>query len=81
MGRLGEKLRRAVRQARRWLDFVIGLAFLFFAAAGGEISLRMWKEHQHHPENGLAAFALFASFTVVLIIFGLYSFAKARSVR
>lgn len=81
MGRLGDRFRRTLRQAKRLLDFVMGLAFLLFAAAGGEVALRLWKEHVNHPEHSLAGFDVIASFTVVLIIFSLYSFAKARSVR
>lgn len=81
MKKLGEGFKRTIRQLRRLWDLLIGLAFLVLAGAGGEVSLRLWKEHQTHPEHGLVSFGLLASFTVLLIIFSLYSFAKARSVR
>jgi TRAP-type C4-dicarboxylate transport system permease small subunit len=81
VGRISEQFRRVVRQARRVLELIVGLAFLFLAGAGGEVSFRLWKEHRNHPEQGMATFGLVASFTVLLIIFSLYSFARARSVR
>ncbi len=58
-----------------------GFAFLLLALAGAAVSYSEWQHYRQAPEIGVARFGLLAGFTVLLIIFGLYSFAKARSVR
>ena len=60
---------------------LVGLAFLVLAVAGASVSFWEWQYYLKSPSVGLVRFVLFASFTVLLIIFCLYSFAKARSVR
>jgi hypothetical protein len=60
---------------------LVGLAFLVLAAAGATVSFSEWQHYLESPSVGLVHFVMYASFTVVLIIFCLYSFAKARSVR
>ena len=60
---------------------LVGLAFLVLAALGVLVSYSEWEYHLRSPSVGLARFVLLASFTVILIIFCLYSFAKARSIR
>jgi hypothetical protein len=60
---------------------LVGLAFLILAVAGASISFSEWQYYLKSPSVGLVRFVLVASFTVLLIIFGLYSFAKARSIR
>ena len=62
------------RNAQRLFHMLVGLAFLVLAAAGATVSLS-------ERERDLTVSLVVASFTIVLIIFGLYSFAKARSIR
>ncbi len=60
---------------------LVALAFLVLSIAGAVVSFEEWKFYRQAPGVGLARFALLSSFTVLLIIFCLYSFVKARSVR
>ncbi len=60
---------------------LVGLVFLLLSAAGATVSLKLWGEYRNAPAEGWASFGMVASFTVLLIIFCLYSFAKARSIR
>jgi hypothetical protein len=60
---------------------LVGLAFLFLAAAGAAVCFSEWRFYHRAPSVGLVRFGVVAGFTVILIIFGLYSFVKARSVR
>ncbi len=60
---------------------LVGLAFLFLAMAGASVSFVEWRSYRQAPSVGLWRFSLLAGFTVLLIIFGLYSFTKARNVR
>jgi hypothetical protein len=60
---------------------LVGLAFLILAVAGASVSVSEWQYYLKSPSVGLVRAILFASFTVVLIIFCLYSFLKARSIR
>jgi membrane protein implicated in regulation of membrane protease activity len=60
---------------------LVGLVFLALAAAGAEVSFSEWQDYLKSPSVGLVRFVLVASFTVLLVVFSLYSFAKARSVR
>jgi hypothetical protein len=59
----------------------VGLAFLVMAAAGVTVSFSEWQFYLQSPSMGLVRFFLVAGFTVLLIIFCLYSFVKARSIR
>ena len=74
-------LSRGWRQARRWLNLLIGLVFLTLAGAGATVTLAEWHFYRQDPATGMLRFDLLAGFTVILVLFGLYSFAKARSVR
>ena len=60
---------------------LLGLVFLVLAAFGASESFSEWRRHVRSPSEGLVSFILYTSFTVLLVIFGLYSFAKARSIR
>jgi hypothetical protein len=60
---------------------LVGLAFLMLAVAGVSVSVSEWQYYLSSPSVGLVRAVLFASFTVLLIIFCLYSFLKARSIR
>ena len=72
---------RWFRQTRRLFHTLVGLAFLFLALGGVHVSLTEWQFYRKAPAVGLFRFGLLASFTVLLIVFCLYSFAKARNVR
>ena len=74
-------LARLFRSAQRTFHVLVALAFLCLSIAGIGVSFAEWRTYQHAPATGVLSFALVASFTVLLIIFCLYSFAKARSVR
>jgi hypothetical protein len=78
---IGERLSYGWRQARRIFHVLIGLTFLFFAAAGATLSYSEWQAYSQAPANGIWRFAVLTSFTVLLVIFGVYSIAKARNVR
>jgi hypothetical protein len=78
---IGERLGYGWRQARRFFHFLIGITFLFFAAAGATLSYSEWRTYAQAPANGVWRFAIMSSFTVLLVIFGVHSIAKARHVR
>jgi uncharacterized membrane protein len=72
---------RFLRNTQRLFHMLVGLAFLVLAVAGAFVSFSEWQYYLKSPSVGLVRFVLVASFTVLLLIFCLYSFAKARSVR
>lgn len=76
-GRLGE----GWRLARRLFHVLVGIAFIFFATAGGTLALAEWRAYAQAPANGVWRFATISGFSILLLIFGLYSFLKARSIR
>ena len=78
---LGDLISRWTRQAQRLFHVLVGLAFLFLALAGAAVSILEWRIYRQAPSLGLVRFSMVSSFTVLLVIFGLYSFLKARSVR
>jgi len=67
--------------AQRLFHLLVGLTFLLLAAAGATVCFSEWRFRLRDPSVGLIRFGMVAGFTVILIIFGLYSFLKARSVR
>ncbi len=81
MGMLRQLLVRWARQARRLFHMLVGLVFLFLATGGVATSVRLWGDYRRSPAEGALSFAMVAGFTVILFVFGLYSFAKARSIR
>ena len=81
MSRLANLLVRWLRQTQRLFHLLVGLAFLLLAIAGAEVCFSEWSEYRKAPEVGLFRFGMVGGFTVLLIVFGLYSFLKARSVR
>ena len=81
MGKLVEYLKYTVRQGQRLVNSLIGLIFLSMGVIGGLLSYQEWRIYQRTPAVGTVRLAMFAGFTIFLIILGLYSFAKARSVR
>ena len=74
-------LGRLFCRARQIFHLLIGLLFLFLTMAGISVSMKLWQDYQQVPGQGLWAFELVAGFTVLLLLFTLYSFARARSVR
>ena len=74
-------LGRLFRHTQRTFHVLVAIAFLCLSVLGIGVSVSEWRNYQRAPSIGLAAFTLVGSFTVLLIIFCLYSFAKARSVR
>ncbi len=69
------------RHAQRIFHMLVGIVFLLLAAAGAFVSFTEWRLYRQSSSVGLLRFSLLATFTVVLIVFCLYSFAKARSIR
>lgn len=68
-------------RARQLFHLLIAVLFLFLTLAGLSVSLKLWQDYQRVPSQGVWGFGMVASFTVLLLIFCLYSFLKARSVR
>ena len=81
MSKLGYLFTQCFRNAQRLFHMLVGLAFLALAVAGASVSFSEWQYYLKSPAVGLVRFVLVASFTGLLIIFCLYSFAKARSIR
>jgi hypothetical protein len=78
---VGERLSYGWRLARRVFHFLIGVTFLILAAAGATLSYSEWQVYSREPANGIWRFATLSGFTVLLVIFGVHSIAKARNVR
>ena len=74
-------LGRLFCRARQMFHLLIALVFLFLTIAGISVSMKLWQDYQKIPGQGGWGFGMVASFTVLLLIFCLYSFLKARSVR
>ena len=81
MSRLVGFFYRWFLHAQRLFHILIGLTFMFLTAAGVTVTFSEWQYYRKSPEVGLVRFGLVGGFTVLLAIFCLYSFAKARSVR
>jgi hypothetical protein len=81
LSQLATLLVRCFRNTQRAFHMLVGLAFLILAVAGAAVCLSEWTDYRQAPERGLLGFGLVAGFTVLLIVCGLYSFVKARSVR
>ena len=74
MSKLGYLFKQSFRNAQRLFQVLVGLTFLVLAAAAVIVSVSE-RERDHTLS------VIVASFAVVLVVFGLYSFAKARSIR
>lgn len=82
MSKLSDLLARWFRHAQRLFHVLVGLVFLCLALAGAAVSFQQWQDYQKQiPSVGVVGVSLLAGFTVLLLIFCLYSFVKARSVR
>ena len=80
MSKFGDLVRKWFRQAQRLFHMAVALVFLILALAGAAVSFSLWTDYQKAPSEGPWGFGMVAVFTVLLFIFCLYSFAKARSV-
>jgi hypothetical protein len=65
---------KVFRHAKRLFEILLGLVFL--CAAAGAVMVSLSERERDHTLS-----ILVASFAIVLVIFGLYSFAKARGIR
>ena len=81
MGKFLQLSEQAMRQLRRLFNLLLGLAFLFLGVAGAMVSYGEYRIYERTPADGLVRFWVVAGFTAFLFLLGLYSFAKARSVR
>lgn len=81
LSHLGSLLGKWFRHAQRLFHVLVAFAFLLLAVGGVAVSLKLWGDYRKVPSQGLWSFGMVASFTVLLIIFCLYSFVKARSIR
>ena len=81
MSKTGELTARLILFARKVFNFILALVFLILAAVSATVTYQEWRIYQRIPAEGLIKFYVVAGFTCLLIILGLYSFAKARSVR
>jgi hypothetical protein len=81
VSKLGDLLTRLFLHAQRVFHLLVAVVFFFLTLAGVTVSLAEWRYYRQSPSVGLVRFGLLAGFTVLLFIFCLYSFVKARSVR
>lgn len=82
LSKLGAMLAGIVLNIRRICEVIIGLAFIVAAFGAASIAYSDWKYYVTDPvTNGLTRFYLLVAFAVMLVGFGLYSIAKARSLR
>jgi hypothetical protein len=77
---LSRLLHHGWRLTKRLFHLLVGVAFLLLAAAGAQQSFTEWRAYTETPAHGMWRFEVVAGFTVLLVIFGIYSFLKARSV-
>jgi hypothetical protein len=77
---LSRLLHHGWRRTKRLFHLLVGIAFLFLAAAGASQSYAEWHAYTATPAHGMWRFEVVTGFTVLLLIFGIYSFLKARSV-
>ncbi len=81
MSKLADLLQQLVLLAKRVFNVIVGFVFLILAAASAIVTYEEWRIYQRTPTDGPVKVWVVAGFTFLLIILGLYSFAKARSVR
>jgi len=81
MSKLRDLGARGYRQARRVGHTLIAFIFFVMAGVGVFVSLEEWTSHRQAPSEDLLRLSVFGGFTVFLIIMGLLSLLKARSIR
>jgi TRAP-type C4-dicarboxylate transport system permease small subunit len=72
---------RGTRLARRLGHTLIAFSFFAMAAVGVFVSLEEWMSHRPAPADDWIRLSVFGGFTLFLVIMGLLSLLKARSVR
>lgn len=74
---------RLFRNAQRLFHVAVGLSFLGLAAGSGWFCYHEYQFYLLNPADYFLKYFIVAaiSFTVLLVVCGLYSFVKARSVR
>ena len=70
-----------ILNVRRLFHMLVGVAFLVLSLAGATVTFSEWELYRQTPDLGWGRFGVVGGFTVLLAIFGLYSFVKARNVR
>jgi len=81
MSKLRDLGARGYRQARRVGHTLIAFIFFVMAGVGVFVSLEEWTSHRQAPLEDWLRLSVFGGFTVFLIIMGLLSLLKARSIR
>lgn len=81
MGRLGNLLHKWYLHAQRLFHMLVGVCFMALAIAGAMVTFNQWTDYRKRPQEGWVEAAIYAGFTVFLVILSLYSFVKARNVR
>ncbi|MGE5326726.1 MAG: hypothetical protein ACM3NO_06780 [Deltaproteobacteria bacterium] len=81
MSKTLELTARLILFARKVFNFILALVFLILAGASALVTYQEWRIYKLMPADGPIKVYVVAGFTFLLIILGLYSFAKARSVR
>ena len=81
MGKFSELAAKIVLLAKRLFNLLVGFVFLILGLAGAIVTYDEWRIYQRTPAGGPVKVWVVAGFTFLLILLGLYSFAKARSVR
>jgi uncharacterized BrkB/YihY/UPF0761 family membrane protein len=81
LSKLAGLIQRLYLLGRRVFNLALGLVFLILSGISGIVTYQEWRIYQQTPAEGPVKFWVVAAFTFLLVILGLYSFAKARSVR
>jgi cytochrome b561 len=81
LSHLGNLLRNGYRNAQRLFHMLTGVIFIGLAAGGAMVTFNEWVDYRKRPQEGVVELAIYAGFTIFLVILGLYSFVKARHVR
>ncbi len=81
LGRYTQLIAKISRLGRRLFNLLVGFVFLILGLAGAIVTYDEWRIYQRMPADGPVKVWVVACFTFLLLILGLYSFAKARSVR
>lgn len=81
MSKTAELTARLILFARKVFNFILAAVFLILAAASAMVTYQEWRIYQLMPADGPIKVYVVAGFTFLLIILGLYSFAKARTLR
>jgi divalent metal cation (Fe/Co/Zn/Cd) transporter len=81
LSQLGNLFHHGYRNAQRLFHMLVGVIFMALAAGGAMVTFNEWMDYRKRPQEGVVELAIYAAFTIFLVILGLYSFVKARNVR